>query len=148
MEYAHRRRRRPRARAGLACLLTPQRATVLLESLIDAHHYSEDGFSVVPQGTATNNTGSGGTGFRSFELGDDDSFDLELGEPLFPNETDWQQRRDGQRLAEALGIDPDVLHHIQSSDGGIERDARAMNTALWPATLGYFLEGNDGAALC
>jgi hypothetical protein len=112
----------------------------LLESLIEAHHYSADGFSVVPQGTATNNTGAGGAGFRSFDLGDDDSFHLELGKPLFANEPDWQQQRDGQHLAEALGINPDVFHHIQFSDGFDHRDARAMNTALWPATLGYFLE--------
>ncbi len=112
----------------------------LLENLIELHHYTEDGFSLIPQGTATNNTGSGGAGFKSFDPSDDESFAIELSEPLFNIESDWKQKRDGQYLAEYLGIDPAIFQHIQFSDGFDQRDARAMNTSLWPATMGYFLE--------
>ncbi len=111
-----------------------------LQRLIDQHHYEEDGFSLIPQGTATNNTGIKGAGFKSFDPSDDESFSFELGPALFDHQPHWKHKTDGQALAEILGVDPSVFHHIQFSDGYDQRDARAMNTALWPATLGYFLE--------
>src|SRR5438552_9123020 len=49
-------------------------------------------------------------------------------------------KRDGQWLAEALGIDAAVLQKVRNSDGRDQADARAMNIALWPATLGYWME--------
>lgn len=113
----------------------------LLEGLIDSHHYSEEGFSLVPQGTNTNNTQEGGgAGYSSFELGEEGSFDVELGDVQFTPNPDWKAARDGQYLAQALGIDFDPLQHIQHADGLDQRDARAMNTALWHSTLGYFME--------
>ncbi len=113
----------------------------ILESLIDNHHYSEGGFSLVPQGTNTNNTEAGGSGFSTFDLGEEASFRVELLEGgLFSDSSDWKQKRDGQYLAEALGINSDVLKHIQFSDSTDQRDARAINTALWTATLGYFMD--------
>ncbi|MBN1274413.1 MAG: hypothetical protein JXB26_19295 [Candidatus Aminicenantes bacterium] len=125
---------------GLRLSSNEEESRELVESLIESHHYSEDGFSLIPQGIATNNTRSGGCGFKSFELGDDESYDVELQSPLFTPELNWKNKKDGQYLSEALGINPEVLQHIQFSDGFDQRDARAMNTALWPATLGYFLE--------
>ncbi|MEM7315939.1 MAG: hypothetical protein AAF497_22615, partial [Planctomycetota bacterium] len=111
----------------------------LIESLVEAHHYAIDGFGLIPQGTATNNTDGVGAGFETSATGDDESMRFEVGEPLFKTRTIWQQKRDGQILSDALGIDPAVLHHIEHADGFDRRDARAMNVALWPATLGYFL---------
>ncbi len=111
-----------------------------LESLINNHHYEEDGISLIPVGTATNNTDDKGAGFKSFDPSDDESFGIELGEALFDHQPDWTLKTDGQYLAEYLGINPDVLEHLQFADGYDQRDSRAMNTALWPATWGYFLE--------
>jgi hypothetical protein len=125
---------------GLRLSEDPTAAARTVGSLVDAHHFSDPGFSLVPQGTATNNTESNGSGFGTFSLGDDAAFDVEVGEPRFEPEQDWRHRRDGQALADALGIDPAILQHVAFSDGVDLRDARAMNTALWPATLGYFLE--------
>ncbi len=43
-------------------------------------------------------------------------------------------------LAELLGLDPGVLTGMPNADGTDQRDARAANAALWPATWGYFLQ--------
>jgi hypothetical protein len=111
-----------------------------LQSLINNQHYTEDGISLAPIGTATNNTESKSAGFKSFDPADDESAAIELGDPLFDHQPHWTLKTDGQYLAEYLGIEPQVLEHLQFADGYDQRDARAMNTALWPATWGYFLE--------
>src|SRR5437870_8742301 len=60
---------------------------------------------------------------------------------LFRSPTDEPTRKtDGQRLAEALGIDHRALQHLRFTDRLEVREAQALNTALWPATIGYFLE--------
>ena len=46
----------------------------------------------------------------------------------------------GSILAEALGIDAAVLQEIPNADGTDQAEARAMNAALWPATLGYWMD--------
>jgi hypothetical protein len=42
-------------------------------------------------------------------------------------------------LAECLGIDSAVLNNVPHADGKDQLEAIAMNTALFPATLGYML---------
>ena len=49
------------------------------------------------------------------------------------------QKRDGQWFAEFLGIDPAFVAAVHGSDGKDQKQARAMQTALWPATLGYWM---------
>lgn len=114
-------------------------AKTAVESLFTAHRYSPGGFSLVPVGTPTNNTDSLGSGFSSFDLGAETSYAL-LDQEQFSETDDWTQMSDGQRLTEWLGIDASTLKHVHHSGGFDGRDARAMNTALWPATLGYFME--------
>ena len=125
---------------GLRLSEDEKQGQLSLESLINNHHYEEDGISLIPIGTATNNTESKGAGFKSFDPSDDESSSIELGEPLFDDQPNWTLKTDGQYLAEYLGINPSVIEHLQFSDGYDQRDARAINTALWPATWGYFLE--------
>ena len=56
--------------------------------------------------------------------------------------------RDGQWLAELLGLDPDlVAAHPRQRAGATSCDARAMQIALWPATLGYWMDDAAGAGL-
>jgi hypothetical protein len=109
-----------------------------VETLLRHHYYSRTGLSVVPQGTPTNNTDALGSGYSR---GDDaDASFADRKAPLFTVATDWLDKRDGQWLAEALGIDPTLcarLHHADMTD---QLAARAMSVALWPATLGYWME--------
>ena len=53
---------------------------------------------------------------------------------------DPTQKRDGQWLAEFLGLDPTFVAGVHGSGGVDQMQARAMQTALWPATLGYWMD--------
>ncbi len=107
-----------------------------LEALLDNHHYSPKGFSLVPQGTPTNNTEQDGSGYSKNDPFNGISYFVEIGDPLFGADTDC----DGRNLADALGIEYDPLQHILHADGVDYRQVVLMNKALYPATLGYFLE--------
>jgi predicted nucleic acid-binding Zn-ribbon protein len=111
-----------------------------IEELIDNHHYSPKGFSIVPQGTPTNNTESDGSGYKSNDPFSDTSYFVETGDPLFvPDNPDYEDCN-GKRLAEALGIEYAPLQYIQNSEGKDFLEATAMNKALYPSTLGYYTE--------
>ncbi|HEX5552942.1 MAG TPA: hypothetical protein VFX43_06795 [Chitinophagaceae bacterium] len=110
-----------------------------LEELINHHYYSKKGFRIVPQGTPTNNTASAAAGYVSGDT-PDQTFDLYFNRrDGFTEENEWNNRKDGQWLAEWLGIDYAITKQILHSDGLDQSDARNMNTALWPATLGYVM---------
>lgn len=110
-----------------------------LETLLRHHAASRKGLALVPQGTPTNNTEAGGAGHSRLD-DPDASFDDRAAAPLFTPAADWLDKRDGQWLAEALGIDPEVLAAVPNAGGRDQRAARAVSTALWPATLGYWME--------
>lgn len=107
-----------------------------LETLIDNHHYSPKGFSLVRQGTPTNNTDEGGSGFTKNDQFNAISYYTETGDPLFTEEDDT----DGRNLADALGIDYAPLQYVLNSDATDQREAVAMNTALYAGTLGYYFD--------
>jgi len=115
---------------------------VLLEDLFEHHRYSRNQLSLLPQGTPTNNTESADSGFtRSTDI--DASFDDNFKparEDFIVKTEEWAKKRDGQWLAEYLGINPKVFEKIRHSGGTDQREARAMNVALYPATLGYTME--------
>jgi hypothetical protein len=112
----------------------------LLEELLTHHRDGASGFSVLRQGTPTNNTEDGGSGFTRTEEADE-SFDERLHPgPALRSGAPWNDKRDGEWLAEALGIDPQLLNTVPGSRGTDQLEAQAMNVALWPATLGYSLE--------
>lgn len=111
-----------------------------IEELIDNHHYSPKGFSIVPQGTPTNNTELDGSGYKSNDPFSDVSYFVETGEPLFDPANSDHENCNGKRLAEALGIEYGPLQYVQNSDGQDLLEAKAMNTALYPASLGYYFE--------
>lgn len=108
----------------------------LLEELIENHHYSPKGFSLVLQGTPTNNTEQEGSGYTSNDQFNNTSYFVEAGKPLFTSEDDC----DGRNLAEALGIEYAPLQHVLNADAVDYLQAVMMNQALYPATLGYFFE--------
>lgn len=112
----------------------------LLEELIENHHYTSGGVALVPQGTPTNNTSDAEAGFTAYDNDAVVSYLTEMKDPLFTNETDDRQKSDGQHLAEALGIEQDVLAHVRYSDTHDIKEAMCMNRAIWPSSMGYYLK--------
>jgi hypothetical protein len=111
----------------------------LVEDLIDNHHYSAKGFSLVKQGSATNNTDNEDSQFNSSDWMHDVSYYVESGNPLFDWQSDPARATDGQRLAEYLGINYEHLQYISNADATDHCEAVAMNRALYAGTLGYYL---------
>ena len=110
-----------------------------LEKLIEDHLHSRTGFELLPQGTATNNTEDHSTGFN-VHGNPDASFDTGFREqPAFAAEADPLLRRDGEWFAQLLGISPALAQRIPNAGGRDQLEARAMNLALWPGTIGYMM---------
>ncbi|MCA1711796.1 MAG: hypothetical protein LC789_09260 [Actinobacteria bacterium] len=122
---------------GTRALRDPAESAGDLERLLIHHQHSRSGFALLPQGTATNNTETDGSGF-SRDDDPDDSFDARRAGPVGA-EPDPASRTDGQVLATALGIRPGTLDGVPHAHGHDQREARAMQTLLWPATMGYLL---------
>ena len=69
------------------------------------------------------------------------SFDFFFkGQAQFTETDDFYAKRDGQWFAESLGLDTEWLKQIPFAGHRDQCEARAMNAALWPATLGYFMD--------
>jgi hypothetical protein len=111
---------------------------LLLETLLENHHYKDGGLSLLPQGTPTNNSKDADSGYAR-NRSDDDLWAVEQGPLRYTATSDNWEKTDGQRLAEALGIDHAVMQRIQFADQGDIKEAMATNRALWLATLGYYL---------
>lgn len=110
-----------------------------LENLITRHVASRKGMEILRQGTPTNNTETDPSGYSW--IGDPDlSFDQVFKTTGLTDPENGETRRDGRYLADSLGISPDVARLLPNYFGEDQRDAVAMNAALWPATIGYFLE--------
>jgi hypothetical protein len=123
---------------GLRLTSDKEASRLELQTLLQHHAYSGSGIAVVPQGTPTNNTEAVGTGHD--RLDDPDvSFD-DLKAPPFTPQVGWLDKQDGQWLAEILGIDAALFNGVHAAGATDQRCARAMNAALWPATLGYWME--------
>ena len=113
-----------------------------LTALLDNHHYGQTGLGLLPVGTPTNNSNRDASGFRSDESADS-AYTIERGPSLVAQGPD----ADGARLARALGIEPEAFAHVQHADGRDISDALIVNAALWPATMGHYLEEFFGALL-
>jgi archaellum component FlaC len=111
-----------------------------LENLLLSHYYSSHGFGLLPQGIPTNNTDGEGSGFSRIDDADT-SYDIVFNnKEVFEDSEDSFSKKDGQWLAEILGLGTDTFKKIPFAGGSDQSEARAMNTALWPATLGYFMD--------
>ena len=110
-----------------------------LESLLTHHQASRKGLTIVRQGTPTNNTEADPSGYTWVE-NPDTSFDHFFGTETTDDSTDWHLKRDGRWLANFLGVDPAILKDSVNYFAQDQAQARAMNLALWPATLGYFMD--------
>ncbi|HYD36493.1 MAG TPA: hypothetical protein VEA60_02700, partial [Allosphingosinicella sp.] len=109
------------------------------EELIRHHQASRKGFSLLPQGRATNNTDQASAGYSWWESHEEAFAHFHPAAP-HADPPAWDQRRDGAWLAGLLGLDPKVLQNSPFYYGTDQAEARAVNVALWPATLGYYME--------
>ncbi|MBV9495847.1 MAG: hypothetical protein JOZ54_16485, partial [Acidobacteria bacterium] len=113
-------------------------AATELETLIAHQRSSRAGYAVIPQGTPTNNTDGGSSGWSRTD-DPDESFDAMRTDRLFTDTPVWLDKADGQWLTELLGLSGSAFGKVANSDGRDQADARAMNAALWPATMGYWM---------
>lgn len=114
----------------------------LLSELLVGHHFSTKGLSLVPQGAATNNTSTDDGALDSQDWFADASFlaqDAVLDAPAPAPDPDLATASDGERLAAYLGLAPDLLSGVPNAGRRDHAEAVAMNAALYPGTLGYFL---------
>lgn len=123
---------------GLRLNADEQTAKAELETLFTHHANGSTGLAIIPQGTPTNNTEAANSG--SSRLDDPDGAFDDLTAPSELPERSWLDKRDGQWLSELLGIDHKVVERIPFAKTTDRRSARAMNAALWPATMGYWME--------
>jgi hypothetical protein len=112
----------------------------LLEELIDNHHYSPNGMSLLAQGTPTNNTDGKSSGFSSAGPDPAASFAVELGPDAFVPAAAPAAKTDAQRLAEALGLAYAPFQHLAGASQMDGPEAERMNVALFPVTGAYYLE--------
>ena len=115
-------------------------ATENFSRLLEHHLRSRNGLEIIPQGTPTNNTEKGGSGY-SFRDDPDATFDLFFRNSLeYTPESDPLKRQDGEWLARLLGLGDDLVQQIPNAGGTDQVEARAMQIALWPGTLGYMMK--------
>ena len=126
---------------GVFLSASAQDSAVLLEELVDSHQFSPKGFSLVPQGTPTNNTERNGTGYSDNDPYDDLAFFTATDPAAFDpaNPDPRKSQTDGRLLADALGISYAPLQTVQHADQTDLLEAYSMGKALFPGTWGYWL---------
>jgi hypothetical protein len=105
----------------------------LLGDCLTAHRYTR-GLGILPEGTPTNNTEKRAA-----------AFDSRADVPPPGAQTAPPSGSYGAEAARALGLTSraaEIFGGLDHAADGADAEAarRAMNTALWPATWGYFLE--------
>lgn len=134
---------------GVKAKLNGEESAKRISDLFDAHHYT-DSLGFVLHGTPSNNTSDAPSGFSSRDPGQELSYAAEQNTAAF-------QAGDGSNsdaLTTSLGIQPDIaaksLGNLVNATVREQLDARQMNTALWAATWGYYLQhliGIEGTGL-
>ena len=124
---------------GVQLAASEQDGATALAELLHHHLTGRSGLTLIPQGTPVHNTTGTGTGYTSLDDADE-SFDDRKNAPLYTPTADIWSRRDGQWLADALGVSTALMATVHASDGMDQMVARAMQRALWPATLGYWMD--------
>ncbi len=112
----------------------------LVTELFNSLHYTGAGLSLLRQGMPTNNTEDEDAGFNGDDSTGEESFRNELSGPLFSRKFDKINKRDGQWLAELLGIDYKTVYNLDNADNLDIANAFAMNQALVSGTLLPFAE--------
>ena len=121
---------------GVLASVDPHQGSRMLEQHLRSQRYSRSGLSFLPRGTATNNTGKGSSAYARNDDVPEKGYDD--GDDPAPLPDDGGS--DGIAFARALGISPRVLDDVRHAGTMQAATARAMNRALYPATVGHFLE--------
>ena len=124
---------------GVKTSMDPATALQTIADLFDAHHYTR-GLDLVPLGTPTNNVPGRPTPFTMKDPPAEVSFQVErVGPTLGDSAGDF----DFVQLSQLFGFDYfDGPFTFLSGAVNSQRDigkGQDMRTALWPATLGYFM---------
>jgi hypothetical protein len=128
---------------GVSDTEDPADAAARLRALFDAHHHTR-GLAFLRPGTPTNNTPAAPAAFPPEDPGGADSFTVERAAPLIDATSD--PGASGVLFVHALGLPPQpgdqvaAVEHVEDANFDPDTAAAAMNDALWPATLGYFME--------
>jgi hypothetical protein len=121
---------------GVKATMDSQTSQQNLAALFDAQHYTRS-LGFIPRGLPTNNTGEAPSGYDRKDLGSERSFATERKAALFTPGS--EAKANGNLVARAFGVAPDVFSHVWLAEGTEEMAARSMNASLWAATWGYFL---------
>ena len=125
---------------GVRLTDTPQAGADRLERLLEHHLHARSGLELLRQGTPTNDTEQKDAGYTWRDDPDASFGPFFKQEPGYVRETDPTRRRDGQRLADALSLGDALATRIPGAGGSDRIEARAMQIALWPATIGYLMD--------
>ena len=117
---------------GVKSSLAPDRSALELGALLENHRFGR-GVAIVPPGTPTNNSTAGPSPYPPRDPDASASYRARIGVGLTASQ-------DGGRLMGALGLPLGLAGHWTDADRTGAAHAGAMARALWPTTLGYFLE--------
>jgi hypothetical protein len=109
----------------------PAMAAQRLHDLLDGQRYTS-GLGFVPVGSPTNNTGADRSGWSRRDNAAE-AFDAD-------RSRDVPETANAAATAAAFGVSVDAFAGVAHAARGDSDDARALHRALWPATIGYFLE--------
>jgi|GEM_PF-6770693 len=112
----------------------------LLQDLFASHRYTRGGMAFLEVGTPTNNTDNESSGFSTADANSAISYSTTGGGALFTAQTDFLLRKDGQWLADALGIEYSFFQHIKNADKSQISNSIAMNRALWGGTISNYMK--------
>jgi hypothetical protein len=128
---------------GVSESLSADDGAAQIRDLLDAHHYTR-GVAFLRPGTPTNNTPDALSAFPPPDPNGAVSFATERSAPLVTPAT--SSSANGMQFARALGLTAAAgeqvagVEHMEGAAVDGDAAASAMNDALWPATLGYFME--------
>lgn len=123
---------------GVRYSQTPQASAKDITQHFQALRFST-GIDILPQGTPTNNTETAKSGYTSGEAGGAEDVLKYLNNTAEGPVSDHRIKSDGQRLAEALGLDPNITSTWLHGDNQDVSEALAMNRAVWSATIGGYM---------
>lgn len=117
---------------GVSASLDVERSSQRLAALVEDHVHTE-GFGFLPIGTPTNNSATDPTAWTARAGADART-------PVTVDPAVMHPQANAPLAAHALGLDRAQLADVPHADGRDQVDADAMQTLLWSATGGYFIE--------